>query len=131
MAIATIANTFPFPSLFFDSLKAMMPKINPMIAVIPQIPRTPKIRETFTGLVFFFVGAPELRFGAACRGVLRGAGGGVATLAGAAGVGGVSEIGGGGGGVYAGGSSSPPSCDPPIGGGGGMVLMIELQPPPA
>lgn len=89
------------------------------------------MRETVAGLALFFVGVPELRFGAHCGGVIRGAGGGVTPLTGAVGVGAVSAIGGGGGGVYAGGSSLPSSCDPPMGGGGGIVLMIELQPPPA
>lgn len=100
MAMATIARTLPCPSFFFDSLKAMKPKIKPMIAVTPQKPRTPKIKETLTGFVFFAVGAPELRLVAGCGGVFaRGGGWGVAGLTGVVGAGGVSAMGGGGGGV--------------------------------
>ena len=37
---------------FVASRKPMIPKISPMMAVMPQIPNTPRIKETVVGLVF-------------------------------------------------------------------------------
>lgn len=105
----------------------MIPKTSPTIAVIPQNPRIPRIKEMTPEFFLGVATAPLLRsawgwiVGFIC-GTGGGGGGGVSTSGGGEPAGGVSETDGKSGGVGVG-ECGFSSLGPPIGGGGGIVLI--------